>query len=201
MITDFPEVKKEFMKALRLVVKEDVKQNAPMLSMINKIILHEGDKMGIIYEDGKHNLTYIEKKHSEFSIARKDIPTMKAEDFIEKVSNAAKDMADQIEKNIFQTLDKSISESGNIIPGNPELGSDSILAALNLVPVDFEDDNRTKPIKPFIFASPDAVEKYRERESKATPEDQEEFRRNEEIILDKKYEEHIKDLEIRKIID
>lgn len=201
MITDFPEVKKEILKALRTMIKESINQNAPVLSKVNKIPFHEGDKMGIIYEDGNHILTNMKKSHSEFTIARKDIPSMNANDFIEKVSDAAKDMADQIEKNILQTINKTTKESGNIIHGNPELSLDSLLIALEMIPVYFEDDDRTKPIKPFIFASPDAIEKFREREAKTTPEEQEVFRQKEEIILDKKYEEHIKDLEIRKIID
>ena len=195
MITDFPEAKREIKKAVDAVLREKVRRNAPMLAMVNKKTLHEGDKMGVLHPDGRHVLTDLKFAQSEFFVDKKDIPTMKAGDLLEKVSAVAEDMAGQIERGLFQTIDELIKESGNTISGNPELGPDSILTALEMVSVDFEDDDRAKPIKPSIVAAPDAVKKLIELEAKTTLEEKEAYRKKEEAIMDKKYKEHIKDLE------
>ena len=48
------------------------------------------------------------------SAIMKDISTMNTEDFIEKISNAAKDVAGQIEKNIFQNYKKIYEDKPSI---------------------------------------------------------------------------------------
>ena len=169
--------------------------------MINKKTLFEGDKLGVLHADGKHvvkNLTYVE---SQFFIPQKDIPTLDPKVLMEKVSGAAEDMAGQMERGMFKEMDESMKESGNIIPGNPELGPDSILKGLEMVFVDFEDDDRTKPVKPSIVAGMAAFEKLKELEAKVTPEEKKQYQKKEKVILDKKYEEYMQDLRSRKIID
>lgn len=201
MITDFPEAKREIKKTVDAVLRQKVKQNAPMLSMVNKKTLHEGDKMGVLHADGKHVVTDLQYAESQFTVSQKEVSTLKPEDLLARVSTAAEDMAGQIERGLFKTMDDSVKESGNTIPGNPELGPDSILTALEMISVDFEDDDRTKPVKPSIVAAPAAVQKLMEKEAKATPEEKEEYRKKEEAIMDRKYEEHMADLKSRKIID
>lgn len=200
MITDFPEEKNRAKKVVNLILRQQMKQNAPLLSMVNKKTLHEGDKMGVVYSDGEHSATELQHAQSEFRIEGKDIPTMKAEEFLEKVSGAAVDMAGQIERGLFKTIDESIEKNGGIIPGNPELGPDSILAALEMISIDFEDDDRLKPVRPSIVAAPETVEKLMALEKETTPEQREIYRKKEELIMDRKYEEHMVDLNSRKIV-
>ena len=201
MITDFPEAKGKIKKTLDAILRQQVKQNSPMLQMVSKKMLHEGNKLGVLHSDGRHVVDELQYVESKFFIARKDVPTLKPGDFVTKVVDAAKDMAGQMEKKFFKTIDDSIKESGNAIPGNPELGPESILSALEMVAIDFEDDDRSKPIKPSLFAGPDAVKKLMEKEAAATPEEKADYYKREEVILDRKYQEYLKDLELRKIID
>jgi hypothetical protein len=158
--------------------------------------------MGVFHgEDGRHVITDLMYVHSEFSIPQKDIPTMETTELLNKVSDVAEDMAGQMERNLFKTLTESIEESGNIIPGNPKLSPESVLTALEMVSIDFEDDDRSKPIRPSLIASPVAVEELMKIDAETTPEEKEKYRKKEQAIMDKKYEEHMKDLESRKIID
>ncbi|MBU1706002.1 hypothetical protein KKG19_04750 [Patescibacteria group bacterium] len=201
MITDFPNAKKQIKRILDEILRAKVKQNAPMLSMVNKRMMHEGDRLGIIDENGKHTVSPMKLVESEFFISNEEAKNIKAEDIISKVTSAGEDMAGKIERDLFQTLDKSIKESGNTIPGNPELSPEAILTALEMMPIDFEDDDRLKPIKPSLVAAPAAVEKLMQIEASSTEEEKEEYRKKEEEIFDKKYAEYIKDIESRKIID
>jgi hypothetical protein len=201
MICDFPEAKKEIKKTIDAVLRQQVKQKAPLFSMVNKRTLFEGDKLSVLHTDGERvvkELSYIE---SQFFIPHKDIPILDQKILMEKVSGAAEDMAGQMERGMFKEIDASMTESGNIIPGNPEIGPDSILKALEMIFIDFEDDDRMKPIKPSIITGPAAFEKLKELEAKVTPEEKEQYQKKEEIILDKKYQEYLQDLRSRKIVD
>lgn len=201
MLADFPEEKKVIKKMVDTVLQQKVKQNAPLLNLINRKSLHEGNKMGVLHADGRHVVNDLQHAQSEFSVAQQDIPTMKAEDLLAKVSTVAEDMASQIERGLFKTLNESITESGNVINGNPELSPESILVALEMIAVDFEDDDRAKPVKPSLIAAPAAVEKLMEHEAKSTQAEKDAYLKKEEAILDKKYEEYLEDLKSRKIVD
>lgn len=201
MITDFPEVKRKIKKVLDTLLKQKVKQSAPVYSMVNKVTLHEGDKLGVFHADGNHKITEMRYIESQFTILDKEIPTLDSDKIVEKVSKAAEDMAGQLERGLFKTLDETMKETGNIIPGNPELGPESILTALEMVSIDFEDDDRNKPVKPSIIAAPAAAKKLIELEAKTTPEEKKEYQRREDEILDRKYKEYMSDLESRTIID
>ncbi len=201
MITDFPEAKKKIKHTLDEILRAKVKQNAPMLSMVNQRIMHEGDKLGIIDQNGEHKISPIKLVQSEFYISNEEAKDIKMEDVISKVISAGEDMAGKIERDILQTIDKSIKESGNIIPGNPELSAEAILAALEMMPIDFEEDDRSRPIRPSLVAAPAAVEKLMQAEASSTEAEKKEYRKKEEKILDKKYTEYIKDIESRIIMD
>jgi len=201
MITDFPEAKKEIRKALDSIMRAQVKQNAPMLSLIGSKTLHEGDSMGVIYEDGRHVVDPLQRAESQFSVSREEIVTMKPEDLMAKVSTAAKDIAGQMEGYLFQTIDKSIEESGNTIPGNPELSPEAILIALEKIQIDFEDDDRSKPVMPTIVSGPGAFEKLKEHEAKATKAEKLEFEEKQKAIMDGKFKEHLANLASRKLVD
>ncbi|MBU4339069.1 hypothetical protein KKD57_05985 [Patescibacteria group bacterium] len=201
MLADFPEAKKIIKKTIDLVLQQKVRQNAPLFNMINKKMLHEGNKMGALHANGRHIVNDLQHVQSGFTVAKQDIQKMNANDLIDKVSTVAEDMAGQIERGLFKSIDESIKESGNVIPGNPELSPESILSALEKVSIDFDDDDRSKPVRPSLFAAQAAVKKLMESDAKTTPEEKEIYKKKEKAILDKKYEDHLKDLESRKIVD
>lgn len=201
MLPDFPDAKKDIKKTIDALLRQQVKQKAPMLSMINKRTLYEGDKLGVVHSDGKHVVTDLMYAQSEFSITKEEATTMETDEIIAKVSTAAEDMAGQIERGLFKKMDESITESGNVISGNPELTPDSVLTALEMIAVDFEDDDRAKPVKPSLIAHPDTVEKLMALDAKTTPEEKELRNKKEVAIMDKKYEQYMEDLHSRKIVD
>lgn len=201
MIVDFPEAKREIKKLYDTILRQKVKQNAPTWSMGSRKTLFEGDKLSVYRPDGTKDMGAMRSAQSEFVIPRKDIPTTTASDMIEKISTAAVDMAGQIERGFFETLDNAVEKSGNWIPGNPALTPEGILKGLEAIWVDFEDDDRSKPIRPTIIAGPEAVEKLKEAEAKTTEEEKRSYQEREKIIMDKKYEEYMTDLRSRKIVD
>jgi hypothetical protein len=200
MIADFPEAKKELKKAVDSLLKQRVKENAPMFALVKKKTLHEGNRTGVLHEDGRHVVRELMHVQSQFTVTKEET-TEDPGKFLEKVAKAAEDVAGQMERSFFQIIDESVKESGNIIPGNPSLSPDSILLALETIAVDFEDDDREKPVRPTIVSGPGAAEQLKKIEGEQTEEDREKFRQREKEILDKKYEEHMTNVRSRRIVD
>ena len=201
MLADFPEVKKEIQKFLAVVMHQQMNQKTPMASSGRNKFVYEGDKMGTVFPNGQVRVRELKSLHSEFSIPQKDIKTLGPRELLEKVMGMAEDMASQMERALLQALDEAIEESGNTISFGPDFNTDFLLAGLERMPVNFEDDDRNKPIKPILFAGPDTIEKLKDQVLHSTPEEREEYDRKEAEILDKKYEEYLEDLASRKIVD
>lgn len=201
MIADFPEAKKVIKKALDATLRQQVKQKAPTLSLVPRKSLFEGDKMSVYRPDGSKSINEFRRVQSEFTISKKEAETGASGDIMEKISLAAEDMAGQMERGFFQTLTETIENAGNVIPGNPALTPDAILKGLEMITVDFEDDDREKPRRPTIVAAPGAVDDLMRAEAARSEAEKLLYKEKEKAILDKKYEEHMADLESRKIVD
>jgi hypothetical protein len=158
MLTDFPEARKQLDRFMSRLMKEQIKQKAPMMSMARHRRYFEGDKLSTTYPDGKKDVREFQLVETQFSISKKDAERISPSDFIGKLSAAADDMAGQIERGIFDTIHQAVTEAGNVLPGDPPLNRETILQALNKVSIDFEDDDRMKPILPSIVVHPIVAE-------------------------------------------
>jgi hypothetical protein len=201
MITDFPKQKKHIKKVIDMALREKVKQGATLASMINKKKMHEGDKMGILHADGKLDVSEMNLIESEFTVPKKDVPTITPEEIMTKIDKVADDMAGQMERNLFQALDKGIKEAGRTMPGNPQLTPETMLDALEMIFITFEDDDRQKSSPPSVITSPEVAAKFRELEAAATQEQKDAWEKRRQEILDRKYKEYMDDLNSRKIVD
>jgi hypothetical protein len=201
MIVDFPEAKRAAQKVLDSILRQQIKQKTPTLNLVARKKLFEGNSMSVTRPDGTREKNEFRIAESRFSIPQKEIPNTTATDMIEKISAAAEDMAGQMERGFFQDLEKSMAETNRQIPGNPGLTPDGILKGLENIWIDFEDDDRSKPVKPSIIASPEAVDQLKKIAAETTPEEKHRYEEKEKVILDKKYKEYMEDLKSRKIID
>lgn len=201
MLTDFPEIKKEIMKLYNIALRTQVKQSSPILNMVNKKFLFEGDRMGTLASDGSHEISHLKLVESKMVITKEEAPNINQEEVINKLSTMAQDMAGQMERDLLQAMTDAASKNGNTVTGNPELSPEAILIAMEMTHIDFENDDRNKPIKPAIIASPEAVEKLKQTHASSTPEELERFEKRQNEILDKKFQEHVDDLNSRKIVD
>ncbi|HYD93347.1 MAG TPA: hypothetical protein VEB18_02740 [Candidatus Paceibacterota bacterium] len=201
MIVDFPEPKKQIKKLLDQVLRQKVKQKAPTMSLGSRKTIFEGTVLSVIQADGTREESEMRAAESTFVISREQIPNTSMTDMIEKIDAAAHDMAGQIERDLFETLKAAIQKSGNTIPGNPPLSPDAILTMLEKMAVDFEDDDRSKPVRPTIIASPEAFEAFQKINAETTPEERAVYDERERVIMDKKYAEYMTDVESRKLID
>jgi len=201
MIIDFITIKNELQNSLNILLRSEVQKRTPFLSSIDSHIQHEGRKA--TYQTDTQEIKDIIYKavSSGFSYTWEEMSKLTLEDIIKKMEEVAEDMAGQMERGAFKNIFEEIEKVGNTIPGNPSFSPDALLKGLEMVHIDFTDDDRTKPRLPTVYVSPAQAEKVKEEEAKATLADKQQFKEKEEKILDKKYEEFMEREGKRKLVD
>ncbi len=200
MIPDFPKAKEKLRIFVDISIRQEIKTKSPLLAMVPKQSLYEGDKTGVLYEDGTHSVEHLNEASSKMSISSKQMRNMSSEDVLTMFSDMSADVANQIEGDAIQAIAKSMADSGNIVNVS-EVGPDIILKGMENVKIYFHNDDRNKPSEQSLIVHPTVSKRLMEIEKKQTPQEKAEFDRKKEEILDKKFEEHMADVKSRKIID
>lgn len=198
MITNFPNSLKHFKKIINQSLEKS--KNEGLVSITNKKKFYEGDKMGIIDSLGNNSIQTFNSFESGFSLKKENLTKSNPDLIGNKIIDMKKDISDQIEKNIINELMNSSKDSGVAVGKDGDF-LDSFLEMTEKLNVTFTDDDRSKPENLTIVTSPEMFKKMKEEELKYSEEFVNEYNRKREIILDKKYEEYIDNLNNRKIID
>ncbi len=201
MIPDFPKVKEKLKSSLNILMKQEMVKKSPLLSLMALRQVYEGDKMGILREDGKHEVNHFNEVSSEASISAEQMQGLSSGDMQNIFSDISTNMASQVEKGIMQSIEKGAADGGNEI-AIPKIDQNLILESMKSIKIYFHNDDRNKPSEQAIITEYPAVfEILKKIKGKQTQEEKEEFERRREEILDEKYKEHMSDLESRKMVD
>lgn len=201
MIVDFPEIKNKINKDWNAALKAEVQKRVPMIEDSNKRIVHEGNKMGILRENGHYDVTIMESIESSVAIKFEEIPSLTFQQMMQNISVMADEIADQLGKNMLRAVDKAVEETGNTIASPNGLTTEWILEALEKIAVSFINDDRKTPVMLTVYAAPEVVSKHSEHFNALSEDEKLAFNQKYEEILDKKFQEHLIDLSSRKIID
>lgn len=201
MIADFPDIKKFLHKQLNDFLKQNVKSWAPLSTLARRKRMHEWNRMSVQQEGEGPRINEIKKIESKLTISDEEMVDMWPEAFLWKISSVANDMASQMEQHALTMINEAVSEVWNVLEGNPEISTDVILRGLEMIYIDFENDDRSKPVMPTIFLGHEAWEKLFSDYAKLSDDKKKTFESENEKILDKKYREYMEDVASRKIID
>lgn len=198
MLPDFPELKKQLRLLLRERLRQSFDRQAPVISEVRRFKSHEGDTFTIHRLDGSVTTSSYHRAETEFSIDRRELPTLTPQQLITRVDEAAGKMAEQASKHFFETLNEAVSKAGNVVnaqgqPISPEL----IFQVLEKIQLDFDEDG--KPHGLTMVVGPKLAETLRTLIPKweADPE----LNRRYERLMDKKREEWRDRESRRKLVD
>jgi len=197
MLPDFDGLKRAFIQKINADMQKHVR-NEPILSQIKHYRHYEGNQMNSRSMDGNvHDSNYRELS-SKFEIRNDEVISGGYLTYIEKVMNTATDIQGQEVGVVFKTIGDVTEKTGNVVDGrNEPFGPEMILAAIDKVLIDF-DENGNPKMPSFVFHP-----SMRERvmASKAKLESDPEFiRRHAEIIEKKRKEWHDRESN-RKLVD
>lgn len=169
-------------------LRRKVRELAPMLSDISSHIIHEGEATGIARVDGETESTEMQS-HS----ATVEIPTMPAQEFMDRHSEFLNTIAEQLAKSqseqVIQAITASTEKTGNIIDGKGQGFSDELLYdTLDALSHSFGSDGQWQP--PSIIVSPQQYEKIIEYDKSRTPEQRAEFDKRLNRLIEKKKAEY-----------
>lgn len=202
MIVDFPSIKSKLDASLNIFLRREVKKNMTFFSTIGKHLIHEGKKHA--YETMQHTRKDMDFKKAEveFTVTKEERETITLEGVLQKVSKSAEEMAAQMERDMFATLHREIDEAGQSVDekGKP-FTHETLLKAMEMLDVDFKDDDRKQPQMPSLVMHPDMAKKVFEQDAKLSDEERKAFEARKEALLDKKYQEFLDREAHRKLVD
>lgn len=161
MLPDFPEIKGKLLDLFLFGIKYILHQNAPMVALTPKHIIHEGNKTILIREETEIVDIPIKKFSSELKFDIKELESLSLKSVFERFQKMALDFATDQEKYLIETLNKELEKVGNVInnKGQP-LDPDLFLKLIEKIQLDFNPDGTPK--FPFIFASEKLMNKLKE---------------------------------------
>lgn len=201
MIVDFITIKEKLHQGSNIFLRGEIKKKAPFISMIGSRYLHEGDKHFYSTKGQEKKELKLKKGESTFSLTREEMNKITFKEISEKLQLVAEDMAGQMEKNAFRSLNEGMEKHNRKIPGNPPFSPDAFLQAVEMIEIDFANNDPKKPHLPTLIVSPELAQKIKEQEANMTLEEKKEFDNKMEKVMTKKYKEYMEREVKRKIID
>lgn len=201
MIANFPEIQKKIDKIVTAYLRQEINNKAPMLNLAGKKRYYEGEKMWTVKSDWTLSISEFQKVESSFSISDDEMKTIDATHLLNKVSGVAEDMANKMERGMFDLIHEVTTETWNVIEAKKEDFPSSLLLMIEKIYIDFINDNRDTPSMPTIFAGPEMITQMKESFDKMTPEEKSKYDAKHKLVMDKKYEQFLSDLNCRKLTD
>jgi len=187
MLPDFPKLKKKIQNLNNQSINNRIRMYNGLLNYFRKISIPEGNTFVTIQENGNIKEGNFEKIESnKVSFDPKEIEKMTPEDISSKYDELAKSFAESQSKMIFERIDESAREVGNIFDAQgKKLTFDDILSSLEKIQIDFDESGNYRNL--VITVSPDLLELLTKiiLESEKIPENKKRF----DEMIERKREE------------
>lgn len=185
MLPDFPGVKQEMDKLLNAYFARAVRQRCPGFDEIPRHRLFEGKRDAITREREEIEETKMLEAAADMTISNDEIARFDFKSMKAKMDDAAEKMAEQMTRHFYQTLSDACEKSGQVSKGGP-FTADSVLAALDMIAIDFDPVDDT-PHLPSIHIAPSQFEALRAALEKLATDP--EYQKKHQELLQKKYGE------------
>jgi hypothetical protein len=198
MLPDFPAVKRRIQQMIEKDMQEQIQQDQ-ILSRIRRELLFEGNRSSMKTENGEKEESSYKEVSAPYSVEREDIINKGHIVFVENIRDKMiSEVRGQQVRQFFQTIDKATEKSGNVINGKGQpITFELLLEVYEKIQVDFDEEGNPHelffPMHPSMFAK--IKDKLFEWENNP------EFRKKYEIILEKKREEWYDRESRRKLVD
>lgn len=141
MLPDFLKTKEKLEKMLNSERKKAELLHLGPVADAPKSMIFEGNKTISIHKDGSCAEVKMEKATSRLEVKWEEVETMTHEMIVNKIDDAAKEMAEQIKKSFYETLSEAAEEVGNVSLSHGEpLTVDLFLEMLEKMHVSFDEE-------------------------------------------------------------
>jgi hypothetical protein len=159
MLPDFPSAKNRLKKFWDQYADDQQKRALGYFANMQSHHHYEGDSWVTNREDGSSSESNYKEIEASFQFQNDEIPNLTPSRIAEKLNQVAKEMADQLQKHIFETIMKEMEEVGRVYNSvETELNYDMFLKSIESTMLSFDREN--KPNFAF-FVSPELGEKLK----------------------------------------
>lgn len=174
--------------------------SSPFLRSIKRHFQHEGNELRYTTMDGEPRQTEYRQLEESISATAEQMSKLSSEDVFKMVLGAAESVARQATQGAFETLNAEIEAAGNAVGSADPTSPEAILAVLERISIDFDDD-RSKPKLPTLICHPSAFPEIERRWNELTEAERVTYERRHEEILDGKYAEYVSRENARALVD
>lgn len=154
MLPSFSRVKKNLYKDYFFPIFEQIRMRDPLLSGINKVIYHEGDKSNYQTVEGEIISPEMVKISSDTKITVEEVEKQDIELIAKKLVEIAEYFSSQQAQHIFKTVSQATEKVGNTLDAKGEpLSPEHMLQMIEKVQIDF-DENTGQPSFPTLYIHP-----------------------------------------------
>ena len=201
MVVDFPEALNRVKSVTKLFFTQQVRDSSTFLPEVRQNPCLEGDTYSIVRPDGSEVVRTFLQFSSQFELPQAENNSSIAKLIENATLPAARDVAGQIDGSFLRFISGEAQAVGNVITGTLENPGESIIKALQGIQIEFDDDDRSKPMLPTISLHPNTYRPFLEKWVALSESEKLAFEERFEQVMCAKYDEHIKNMESRKLTD
>lgn len=151
MLPDFVVLKSEINEILNLFMVKRFKYYSTGIQDIPKEQLFEGTGMAIRRSSGEIDESDFFQSSIEFSVSFDEVPNLSLNDVLARLDNAAKEMADKVQKTFYLKMNEDLDRLGRTVDhkGKP-FSAETILEALESIQIEFNSDGKHNDLQIYI---------------------------------------------------
>ena len=147
MLPDYLKTKEKLGKMLNSEMKKAQFRHMGPFADSPKTILHEGNKVILISEDGLEEEVMMEEAKVAREIKLDEIEEMTHEMVLDKINSMAKEMSGKIAKSLYDTMSEAAEKGGNVISVDREsLSNDLLLKKVETMHLSFDEEGQPSGI-------------------------------------------------------
>jgi hypothetical protein len=145
MLPDLPRLKEDVQKVIDRYLQFQVNSRLGIFGEAPKHIIQEGNRMRMIRADGSVDESEFKHASAEISLTLDEIPTLTVQARIEKLNDIAEQMAGQVSRLLFGTLNEVLDKAGQVVDqkGRP-LDAESVFNVLENMHLEFDETGKHK---------------------------------------------------------
>jgi len=160
MLPDFPAFKKRAREQLLRAVERRVPELEPILGEIRHTRIHEGRAAHMTRADTSTQDINFQRAAADLTIPREQMRDATVEQLLEIVTHLAKQIAEQQARYLFATIERSITESGNVVSAAALGEKEAFLEIERRVQCEF-DPETLEPTGMMLVLHPTQVERLK----------------------------------------
>jgi hypothetical protein len=157
VLPDYPGVKAELAAWLQDAFQQLVDHHLGPLRRVRRSRLFQGDAQVLTRPSGREDPTEFREAKVSFTIRDDELPTITLQSILERMEQAAREMARQIAEDMYRTITKTVEQVGNVVNAKGQrISAELILETLSKIQIDFNPDGTAR--MPEVHIHPDLAE-------------------------------------------